>query len=89
MECQPEVDGFLSMDDLCYDLAMDEPLKRAIENAGGMLAFAAALGIRRQAIWKWRRCPAHRIIEVERLTSVPREELRPDLYRVPRPRGRK
>jgi Putative antitoxin of bacterial toxin-antitoxin system, YdaS/YdaT len=42
---------------------MDEPLKRAIDAAGGPVAFAAALGINRQAVWKWKRCPAHRIIE--------------------------
>jgi DNA-binding transcriptional regulator YdaS (Cro superfamily) len=77
---------FQMADESCYALAMDEPLKRAIEAAGGPVSFAAALGINRQAVWKWKRCPAHRIIEVERISGVPREELRPDLYR---PRGRR
>jgi hypothetical protein len=56
-------------------------LQRAIDKAGGPSAFAKRLGISRQALWKWKRVPADRIIQIERLTGVPREELRPDLYR--------
>jgi DNA-binding transcriptional regulator YdaS (Cro superfamily) len=63
-------------------------LKKAIKAAGGPVAFANALGINRQAVWAWKQIPAERIIEIERLTGVPREELRPDLYLAPRPKLR-
>lgn len=62
---------------------MDEGLKLAIEAAGGLRALARLLGITYQAIQQWERVPAERVVEIERLTGVPRERLRPDLYRTP------
>lgn len=56
-------------------------LLRAIDAAGGISALARKLGISQAALSKWRRVPAHQIIAVEKATGVPREELRPDLYR--------
>lgn len=41
---------------------------------------ARDLGITTGAVWQWRRVPAERVIDVSRLTGIPREELRPDLY---------
>lgn len=29
----------------------------------------------------WKKVPAEQVVEVERITGLPREELRPDLYR--------
>lgn len=59
----------------------DEGLKLAIEAAGGERALARALGIARQTLAVWKRIPAERLIQVEAVTKVPREKLRPDLYR--------
>jgi Bacterial toxin YdaS len=56
---------------------------KAIRAGGGQSALARALKINRQAIHRWTRIPADRILEIERVTGVPREELRPDLYRSP------
>jgi len=56
-------------------------LLRAIETAGGISALARKLGISQAALSKWRRVPSHQIVAIERVTGVPREELRPDLYR--------
>lgn len=59
-------------------------LQRAIDKVGGPSAFAKRLAISRQALWKWgrvRRVPADRLVQIERVSGVPREELRPDLYR--------
>ena len=56
---------------------------RAIEAAGGRGKLAEACGVRYQAVEKWQRrgkLPAERVIAVERITGVPRGELRPDLY---------
>jgi len=42
------------------------------------------LGISRNSIYKWkereRGIPAERVREIEELTEIPKEELRPDLY---------
>jgi DNA-binding transcriptional regulator YdaS (Cro superfamily) len=60
-----------------------EGLQLAIEKMGSANALARALGISQQAIWEWHRVPTHRILQVEAVTGVPREKLRPDLYRLP------
>ena len=55
-------------------------LLEAIEKAGGLRALARQLGIAHQSILQWERAPAERIVEIERVTGVPRQELRPDLF---------
>jgi DNA-binding transcriptional regulator YdaS (Cro superfamily) len=60
---------------------MNDELKRAIAKAGGQRALARLLGIREQSLHQWKAVPAHRILDIERVTGIPREELRPDLYR--------
>lgn len=58
----------------------ETPLKRAIAAIGGTRALADALGITPEAIYLWKEVPVLRVLEVERLTGVRREELRPDIY---------
>ena len=55
-------------------------LLEAIEKAGGLRALARQLGIAHQSIAGWDKVPAERIVEIERVTGVPRQRLRPDLY---------
>lgn len=62
-------------------------LKTAITVAGGLTALARGLGIKPQSLVKWARVPAERCLDVERLTGVPRETLRPDIYGEPKARG--
>ena len=57
-------------------------LERAVLAAGGPSALAAQLGIKPQAISQWDEVPPLRVLAVERITGVPRNELRPDLYPV-------
>ena len=54
--------------------------KRAVKGNTGL---SKALGGRPtpQAISQWDQVPAERVVEVERATGVPRERLRPDLFR--------
>jgi DNA-binding transcriptional regulator YdaS (Cro superfamily) len=61
----------------------DKALARAIKAAGGYRPLAAKLdgAITYQAITQWRRVPAEWVVAIERATEIPREELRPDLYR--------
>jgi len=56
-------------------------LQIAIKAAGSMRGLARLLGIAPQSIVRWKSgIPAERIVEVERVTGVPRAVLRPDLY---------
>ncbi len=48
---------------------------------GMKAALARHLGISPAAVSKWDRIPAERVVEVESFTGIPRERLRPDLYR--------
>jgi DNA-binding transcriptional regulator YdaS (Cro superfamily) len=57
-------------------------LKIAIERAGGQAEFARRMGITTQAVSQWDEVPPLRVLAVERLSGVPRHELRPDLYPV-------
>lgn len=59
-----------------------DALRRAITNAGGVGGLGAGLGISAQAVSQWDEVPPLRVLAVERLTGVPRHELRPDLYPV-------
>lgn len=50
----------------------------------GMLAKVAhGLGITRAAVVKWPKVPAERVVDVARITGIPREQLRPDLFEQP------
>jgi DNA-binding transcriptional regulator YdaS (Cro superfamily) len=65
---------------------MSKGLRQAIDAVGSVHKLARALGIRQQSLWKWREVPTERILDVERATGIPREELRPDLAEIFRPR---
>lgn len=53
----------------------------AIAGAGGVSALARQLGLSQPSVSRWRRVPAERVVEVEAASGVPRELLRPDLFR--------
>lgn len=55
---------------------------RAVRTLGGYSAMARRLGVSRQAVWQYQRCPKNRVLEIETLTGVSRYDLRPDLYEV-------
>lgn len=75
--------------DIGWDNAMsnDKPMTNkeivawVIKKAGGAPALADAIGIRPQAVYKWTRIPAERAVDVERVTGIRREQLRPDVFR--------
>jgi len=67
----------------------DTPISRAVKIAGGQTAMAAAIGCRPQSVYEWvkdGRAPVMRVLAIEKLTKIPRYELRPDAYPVPRKR---
>lgn len=47
---------------------------------GRRVRLAEALEINPGAISQWERIPAERVLEIERVTGIPRHDLRPDLY---------
>lgn len=47
---------------------------------GARLRLARELRITHGAISQWRTVPAGRVLDVERITGIPRHKLRPDLY---------
>lgn len=59
----------------------DEPLARVKELLGGNAGIATKLtGLTPQAVSQWKRVPAARVLDVEKLTGVSRHELRPDIF---------
>lgn len=51
------------------------------ERVGGLIKLADGLGIKHQAFYSWKKeVPAKRVLDFERLTGIPRYEIRPDLY---------
>jgi len=59
----------------------DLGLRLAIEAVGTRYQLAKRLGLMPSSVHVWQRVPLNRILEVERVTGVPREKLRPELYR--------
>lgn len=57
-------------------------VRKACDEAGGVNALAAALGIKRQAFYQWPRVPPERVLPIEHATNgkVTRHQMRPDLY---------
>jgi DNA-binding transcriptional regulator YdaS (Cro superfamily) len=65
---------------MSIDAQPDPIVQRAITAAGGTASLAAGLGIKAPSIYNWKRIPSERVLGVEKLTGIPRTELRPDLY---------
>ncbi|MBB3771554.1 DNA-binding transcriptional regulator YdaS (Cro superfamily) [Angulomicrobium tetraedrale] len=61
----------------------DASLVSAIDRIGSAAKLATLVGVSPQALSQWRRVPPLRVLDVERVTGVPRHELRPDLYPAP------
>ncbi len=59
---------------------MDAGLRLAIEAAGSKYRLAKLLGITPPSVLGWKRVPITRVLQVERVTGVAREKLRPDFY---------
>jgi DNA-binding transcriptional regulator YdaS (Cro superfamily) len=65
-------------------LTLEDIVELAVAKAGGMRALGRALGINYQAIQSWKKIPAGRVVAIEEVTGISREELRPDIFiRIP------
>jgi hypothetical protein len=61
----------------------DKELQAVITVMGGRVELARSLGLKYRSVLDWRRVPVERLIQIERITGIPRQRLRPDLYREP------
>lgn len=52
-------------------------------------SLATKLGLNKSTVSRWKRIPAERVLQVEKATGIPREEIRPDIYPPSSRRGRK
>lgn len=63
------------------DIWVMEP-KELFKRAGGCAAVATKLGLRAHStVLGWKRIPPHHCPTIERIFGIPREELRPDLFK--------
>lgn len=57
-------------------------IRTIIDRAGGPAKVARLLGLKSHtAVLKWKKIPDRRIVALEAATGIPREELRPDLFK--------
>jgi DNA-binding transcriptional regulator YdaS (Cro superfamily) len=60
---------------------MENICEKAKVAAGGPAALAKALGrVTPQAVSQWKKIPAERVRDVERVTGISRHDLRPDVF---------
>lgn len=59
---------------------MTETLALFSDHRGLRFRIAKEIGVTPGAVYQWRRVPAERVLDVERITGISRHELRPDLY---------
>lgn len=54
----------------------------AVTRVGGAHAVAMIMNVSSTAVlhWIYRNCPAERCVELEKISGIPREELRPDIF---------
>lgn len=59
---------------------MIQIVEQAAEKVGGPVALANQLGIKHPALYSWKRVPAERVLEIERITGISRHVQRPDVF---------
>ena len=58
------------------------PVQLVIKKIGSVRGLANALGVTRNAVMQWNEVPLKHLLAVEKLTGIPREQLRPDLAKL-------
>lgn len=59
---------------------MIEIVQKAADNVGGLVKLSRELGIKHTAMYSWKRVPAGRVLDIERLSGISRYEIRPDIF---------
>jgi DNA-binding transcriptional regulator YdaS (Cro superfamily) len=55
-------------------------IKEIAARVGGVVALSTQLGLSRGAVSQWEKVPIERVAAVAKLTGIPREEIRPDVF---------
>lgn len=55
-------------------------VQKAAARVGSLSELARRLGIKHPALYKWREVPPKRVLALEKISGIPRHEIRPDLY---------
>lgn len=55
-------------------------VKEIAKEVGGVVALSFGLGLSRSAVSQWDKVPLDRVNDVSRLTGIPRELIRPDVF---------
>ena len=58
----------------------NEAIMKSLAERKLVRRIAEGLSLTTQAVYAWDRVPAEKVVRVEEITGIPREELRPDLY---------
>lgn len=73
--------GQLAWADHCEARAQGKLAMSDLRAQRGLLShIARELGVKPQAVHQWTMVPLERVLEVERITGIPREKLRPDFH---------
>ena len=62
---------------------MKSPLRTYLDASDRTVdALASELGVNRTTIWRWEtgKIPVERLADIERVTKIPRQKLRPDIF---------
>ena len=68
---------------------MDPGKRAAVEAVGGIRELARRIGLSHTSVIRWDTIPVEHLFLIEEVTHIPREVLRPDIFRMPRPRKKK
>ena len=55
-------------------------VEQGADSVGGLNKLAEGLGIKHQAFYSWKKVPAERVLDFERLTGISRHVQRPDVF---------
>ena len=64
-------------------MARKKSTDEVVKAAGGAVAVAKAFRISPEAVYLWNEVPVLRVLVLERLSGIPRHEIRPDIYPPP------
>jgi len=55
-------------------------IKELLAKAGGAYKVAAEIDVASQWVYQWKQVPAKHVVAVSRLSGVPPEQIRPDIF---------
>ncbi|WP_454813816.1 Cro/CI family transcriptional regulator [Labrys neptuniae] len=66
---------------MSHHAPLSQMVAAAVSACGTTAELARRIGVTRQAIRQWKKIPIDKVVSVEGATGIPREILRPDIFR--------